>query len=703
MPATVDPVGRDPLAGVGDLPAGVPDRLDVAGERPLRRALGEREVHRAERRRGRVSPGFCDAAVTPGSVDLATEADRSRGNAAPRSSRTDEANAMTLATYVEMPTPRRAMDYRLRGPAPRRADRRLRRRGRARSRTRSRCTSSSRRAGTLTHAERMLIVEQALVLLEDNYVHLPLKSAMHAVNPVQRLRLLRARLERQTRRDDGSRADASTRRCRRSSTRSATCTPTTCCPRRSPGRSPTCRSRSSSASRTRAVPSTSSRSWSRASALRVRPGVEVTHWNGMPIERAVDVNADRFAGSNLAARLARGVESLTIRPLRLHLPPDEEWVTVSYLDADGAAPRAARAVAGGPERRRRWPTPSDRHHGGRLAGAGPATPTRSAAPGAAVRPPRSSAGAGSDGRVGCHRTPAGGSRGAVDDAAGLPGPQRGHRRRAPSATCGSSRSTSHDPDAFVAEFVRLVELLPQDGLILDVRGNGGGHIFASEFTLQTLTPRRITPEPVQFICTPLNLEICRQHKDNPTGQIDLGPWFPSMEQAVETGAIYSSAFPITPEDGANAIGQRYFGPVVLITDARCYSATDIFAAGFQDHGIGPVLGVDDNTGAGGANVWTHGLLKALLDVPPDARIARTRRCRSRPTCGCRSAARCGSGALAGTPVEDLGVAPDVRHEMTRRDVLENNVDLLERAGALLAGLPRAAAGPDADLAGRRQA
>ena len=31
-------------------------------------------------------------------------------------------------------------------------------------------------------------------------------------------------------------------------------------------------------------------------------------------------------------------------------------------------------------------------------------------------------------------------------------------------------------------------LLPQDGLILDVRGNGGGHIFASEFTLQTLTP-----------------------------------------------------------------------------------------------------------------------------------------------------------------------------------------------------------------------
>src|SRR3712207_9255760 len=86
-----------------------------------------------------------------------------------------------------------------------------------------------------------------------------------------------------------------------------------------------------------------------------------------------------------------------------------------------------------------------------------------------------------------------------------------------------------------------------------------------------------------------------------------------MERALETGAIFSSAFPITPVDGANRRGQRYFGPVVLVTDARCYSATDIFAAGFQDHAIGKVLGVDDNTGAGGANVWTHGLLARLLD------------------------------------------------------------------------------------------
>ena len=54
-------------------------------------------------------------------------------------------------------------------------------------------------AGTLTLAQRKLLVDQALVLLEQNYAHLPLKVAMHAVNPVQRLRVLRARLERRRR------------------------------------------------------------------------------------------------------------------------------------------------------------------------------------------------------------------------------------------------------------------------------------------------------------------------------------------------------------------------------------------------------------------------------------------------------------------------------------------------------------------------
>ena len=38
----------------------------------------------------------------------------------------------------------------------------------------------------------------------------------------------------------------------------------------------------------------------------------------------------------------------------------------------------------------------------------------------------------------------------------------------------------------------------------------------------------------------------------------------------------------------------------------------------------------------------------------------------------------------GQPVEDLGVVPDTLHELTKRDLLEENADLMAAAGALLA-------------------
>ena len=47
----------------------------------------------------------------------------------------------------------------------------------------------------LTVEDRKVIVRQALILIEHNYAHLPLKRAMHAVDPVQRLRILMQRLE----------------------------------------------------------------------------------------------------------------------------------------------------------------------------------------------------------------------------------------------------------------------------------------------------------------------------------------------------------------------------------------------------------------------------------------------------------------------------------------------------------------------------
>lgn len=590
---------------------------------------------------------------------------------------------MTLATYVETPTPRRAPDDRADDLLPAELTVAVGA-GDAAVPGSVPLHDFLRTAGTLTHAERLTIVGQALLMLEGNYVHLPLKSAMHAVNPVQRLRLLRARLLRQTdatmdpERSFHQEMSGIFHSVRDLHTNYLLPQPFAGMIAYLPFQVEKC----AEGDRTAYIVTRLAQGFTTPT---FQVGVEITHWNGMPIDRAVAVNADRFAGSNTAARLVRGIDSLTVRSLRLHLPPDEEWVTVSYLGLDGVRH----------ELREPWLVAPNAPA---MADAEVLT-TAAASMGldlhadetgrarALLYAPR--AVEQSLGNVAIELSAEPAAVGA-DVPTTMPLVFRARSVQTASGVVGHLRIFTFnvpDPAAFVAEFVRLVELLPQDGLVLDVRGNGGGHILASEFTLQTLTPRRITPEPVQFVCTPLNLEICRRHRDNPTNQIDLGPWFPSMDQSVETGSIYSSAFPISPEEGANSVGQRYFGPVVLVTDARCYSATDIFAAGFQDHAIGPVLGVDDNTGAGGANVWTHGLLRALRDVPADPDSPyRPLPKQADMRVSIRRTLRV--GALAGTPVEDLGVRADVRHEMTRRDVLEGNVDLMDAAGALLAGRPR---------------
>jgi hypothetical protein len=525
--------------------------------------------------------------------------------------------------------------------------------------------------GTLTLAERRTLVDQALVLIEQNYVHLPPKVALHAVNPVQALRLLQIRLDRQT--DETMDPELDFHAALSAIFHSVRDLHTNyLLPAPFKGKLaylPLLIEEYYDGGERHYVVAHLAQGFS---ADGLTKGAEVTHWNGVPIDRAVTRQAARYAGSNTAASHTRGLQSLTVRPLVIQLPPDELWVTMTFTGTDGVSR----------EIRMEWlvvdnlPSFAD---GGTPTGA-------SALMGIDV-----------DGHeTGLAKTllfaPAALGEATSQDplASTMPTVFRARTVVTPSGTFGHLRIFTFsvtDPDAFTDEFVRLIGLLPQNGLIVDVRDNGGGHLWASEGTLQTLTPRRITPEPTEFINLPLNLRICRKHKDNPTNQIPLGPWFESLERDRELGASYSEGYPITPPEYANRLGQRYHGPVVLITNARCYSATDFFAAGFADHGVGIILGTDPNTGAGGANVWTHGLLKALLEWDPaetdspyralpkgaDMRVAIRRSARV--------------GAKSGVQLEDLGVVPDELHRMTKTDVLGANDDLMAHAGRLLAGRP----------------
>jgi len=46
----------------------------------------------------------------------------------------------------------------------------------------------------LSRSQQTRIIDQAIIMLEGFYAHLPLKRAMYALDPLQRLRLLRQRL-----------------------------------------------------------------------------------------------------------------------------------------------------------------------------------------------------------------------------------------------------------------------------------------------------------------------------------------------------------------------------------------------------------------------------------------------------------------------------------------------------------------------------
>lgn len=548
----------------------------------------------------------------------------------------------------------------------------------------------------LTLADKRTLVTQAKVLIEQVYAHLYLKKALYAIDPVQRLTLLQYRLEnpsdlvvknelefhRELLAIFTSMHDLHTNYVLPAPYNALTAVLPFLVEeyfddKQQPHYLVTKISSVLPASDT------------------FKAGIELILWNGLPIVEAIRLNGEQGGGSNPAARYAVGLRSLTIRPLAINLPPLESRIYLQYKtpddklleisfewyvlkqggglsDALGAAPSSDTLLLIRPE-------PEDIYRdflmGNQLEG-DYINQARKKLFVELGRAPR--------------RTPA--TRRAADtDVKSLLADITARSVTTPSGNFAYIRLFSfmvQDAQRFIDEIIRLLKLLPQNGLILDVRGNSGGLITAAERLLQILTPHKIEPEKAQFLSTPLVRELCIRNSPSPIApQINLKDWVPSLKQAPITGALYSGAYPITSADEANDIGQVYNGPVVLITDAHCYSATDMFAAGFRDNQIGKILGASANTGAGGANVWQHLVLRVLAEAPgrsetntlvkvftelprmADFRISSRRMLRV--------------GEQAGVPLEDFGVEPDERHYLTRTDILGTNQDLINRAAQLL--------------------
>jgi C-terminal processing protease CtpA/Prc len=631
--------------------------------------------------------------------------------------------------------------------------------------------------GTLTQQDRILIVAQAIQMLDNFYVHRPLKEAIHAVRPIQRLRVLLRRLQQTANIPEDEKDELTFHNTLTEIFNSLRDLHTNYqLPR--PYRNfiaylpfEVAHFYEDNTRRylvTRVAPDY------QFANEQFKPGAEIVLWNGMAIERAVRRNADQTAGSNEAARHARGVSALTIRPMNTALPPDSDFVEIEFVP-EGASPNDATQLQ---KMRQYWfvrysPIKSSAPEETATTSAGARADSRTGpaptdpAPPAMVSPSATASHSSLDlGRESQVRSsaiifeghPPAPSPSAPDHRFAAAEPQQTPMRNlALAAVLGldtaadavrearqlifdpsSVRTAEHanigeevsgirgsaspgtvaevdateikvkvpwnsafrarsidiagisyghihirtfnfeDADGFVEEFVRLVGQVKENGLILDVRGNSGGNILAAERLLQILSPVEIAPERMQFVVTPGTLDLCR---NNPaSSQIPLHLWRPSLEEAVETAAVYSHAFALTTEDTCNVIGQRYYGPVVLLVDGNSYSATDMFAAGFQDHRIGEVIGVNNNTGAGGANVWEHWLLTKALPIGWGLKPLPNQ-------AGMRVAIRqcLRVGPKAGALLEDFGVVPDKPYKLRRVDLMEGDKGLLKYAADLLAG------------------
>jgi hypothetical protein len=506
------------------------------------------------------------------------------------------------------------------------------------------------RAQGLTSRQRAQVVDKAIMLLEGFYVHLPLKRAMYAVDPVRRLWLLRHRLP-QFASDGQFHAEMTDifMSVRDLHTKYDLPRPFATAHAWLPFQVESCFERGVR----QYIVSKTARHFMKPEHRSFDRGVEVLYWNGVPIERAIELAATQTGGANPASRRALGLAALTYRSLGNAPAPDEHWVRITYRLAGQTTLRDARFD---------W-----------LVAAMPTgdIPPRGLAP-------------------------------EIENLRRLntllykPGldasnPLFAKKVPTPDGPVGYIRIFTFDvpkADDLVDAFVRHVNRFRNTkGLIVDVRDNAGGRTRAAERLIQLIAPGRpqIAPERLYFINTPLTLRLCQLRKaDTSLGPQGLSSWIESIKRSIQTGATFSASFPYTDPKACNDLGSLYAGPVIVIANALCYSATEYFVAGFQDHG-GKVLGTDESTGGGGANVRSYSELREYFGRKPpfehklpngaELRVAFRRAIRV--------------GPQAGNEIEDFGVTPDHCYEMTRNDLLRKNVDLISHAARLLVKTGRA--------------
>lgn len=354
---------------------------------------------------------------------------------------------------------------------------------------------------------------------------------------------------------------------------------------------------------------------------RLRKGRRVYGWNDRPLEAVLRRHMRLQHGANEAARAAKALQTLTIRPLAL-MPPPAGPVTLSL----GETRRSRQRV------RLQWRVTDEGTLGHLLAD---------------CRPP-------------------------VDGFESRP---FGLRFRIFASRDGKQvgwlkiPSLRVPPDTLTPVVCEILAQAPETGLVLDLRGCEEGFIPTGEALLQLFSKSLVGPIAFQFRVT-----------DWMTGLVGnagaLAAWQGAMITAAAARKTYTEARAISSADELAAIPQRYGGRLLVLVDALTYSTAEMVASSLQDHGMAQIVGTAGQTGGGGGSPWDLSIFAKLageewLSRPKGGaslQIAVRRNLRSHRN--------------AGKPLEGAGVIPDIVLRPTERDLLEADVDLTKKVISL---------------------